>query len=251
LKEHKEMAFMILGTALEIGTVVLAIRNGIKAKRALDELEEDATTGEKVIAIAPYAAPVVLTLAGSLGSFWYARHINIDKIISLGSAAAMMKMKADNQDSVLREVVSDEDYEKIQEKTLQKNVDTIGYYSDRPVFDQGVPDATRFVEKETCQSIRATQEWITSRFYQWKSNVLTRRAHCLIGDEIACKDLYSGYFFLAEKKWMESRGWKISDIPNLEIRFKYPEEKPENSDFGVPFCYFYISKEPEELLPFS
>lgn len=251
LKEHKEMAFMVLGTVLEVGTVVLAIRNGIKAKQKLDELPEESTTSEKALAIAPYAIPVALTLGGSLGSFWYARHINIDKIISLGSAAAMMKMKADTQDTVVREIVTDEQYSEIEDKTAQERIKNGGFRSDRPAYDSGLPGATIFVEKQTGMPISATKEWIESRFLEWQNNVMFRAAKGLIKTkDVLASELYNGYFFLPSEDWMRATGWSIDDIPNLKIRFKYPDEKVESSVFNVPYTLFYVNKEPDELIPF-
>lgn len=250
LKEHKEVALMIFGTVTEVGAVVLAVRNGIKAKEKLDEMPEDATFTEKAVTIAPEALPVIGLAALSIGSYWWARKINIDRIISASSVAAMAIQNKKNQDEAVKETVDEKTYSDIQEKTTEKAVST-GYRSGRPAFDMGTTDATRFVEKSSCESLNVTQEWIKSRFYEWKTNALKRKAHCLIGDDIACKDLYCGYWFLPEKSWMKSLGWKMHDIPNLEIKFEYPKEKPESSEYGVPYTIFSVNIEPEELLPFQ
>lgn len=250
LKENKTTALMILGSIAEVGAIVLAIRNGVKAKHALEDLPEDATATEKAIAVAPSILPVVGLGVISLTSFWIAEKINLDKIVSLSSVSALAIQQKKNQDEAVREVVDEDTYRDIQDKATEKAISS-GYRSGRPAFDMGTADATRFVEKQSCESLNVTQEWIKSRFYEWKTNALKRKAHCLIGDDIACKDLYCGYWFLPEKAWMKSLGWKMHDIPNLEIKFEYPKEKPESSEYGVPYTIFSVNIEPEELLPFQ
>lgn len=251
LKENKETAFMILGTVMEVGAVVLAIRNGIKAKEKLDSLPEESTTGEKALAIAPYAAPVAIMLGTSIGSFWYARKINIDKIISLGSAAAMVKMKAENQDAATKEVVTEEQYSEIQKKQVEKDIMENGYTPEKPMFDSGIPYSTIFVEKESAQPLKSTKEWIESQFLKWQNEAMRHIRSGGSEDEITCDTLYSDFFYLAKKSWMKCRGWKMSDVPRLKIKFAYPDEKPDSSVFGVPYTVFYVSEEPTDLLPFK
>lgn len=243
LKEHKEVALMIFGTLTEVGAVVLAVRNGIKAKEKLDDMPEDATFTEKAVKIAPEVLPVVGLASLSIGSYWWARHINIDRIISASSVAAMAIQNKKNQDEAVKETVDEKTYSDVQAKTVEKNMVSNGYSYGYPVFDMGTSDATIFVEKQSCGAIRVTKEWIRSKFYEWKTEAMK-------GGDVSCKGLYCDYFMLPERSWMEDTGWKHRDISNLDIKFEYPKEKPEDSDFGVPYTIFSVSIEPDVLVPF-
>lgn len=251
LKEHKEVILMIFGTVTEVGAVVLAVRNGIKAKEKLDELPEDATTKDKVFEIAPDIAPVLGLTVLSLGSFWWVRKFDIDKIVSMGSVAAMAAQQKKNQDEAVREIVDEKVYSDIQEKTAEKNMESGGFHSDRPVFDAGLPGSTVWVGKRTGAPIKATKEWLESRFLQWQNDILKKAATGkLKARDVTCDTLYSDYWFVPKKSWMSCFGWDLNDIPNLKLKFGYPDEKPDDSVFGVPFAVFYVNIEDKELIPF-
>lgn len=70
IKENKELLLMIFGTACEVGAVVLALRNGSRAKKKLNDMPEDASAIDKMVEIAPDILPVVGLLVIGEGAQW-------------------------------------------------------------------------------------------------------------------------------------------------------------------------------------
>lgn len=250
LKEHKEVALMIFGTLTEVGAVVLAVRNGIKAKEKLDEMPEDATFTEKAIRIAPEVLPVVGLAGLSIGSYWWARHINIDRIISASSVAAMALQNKKNQDEAVKETVDEKTYSDIQEKTVEKVVEEKYSPHGKIIFDSGAPDASLFVDAATGLAYNVTAGWLETRLLKWKQEIANSPDKEYIDE---C-DLYTKYMMVPKNsatiRGWDCLGWHHTKIQNLHFVFTYPSEDPDDSKYGRPYTIFRFSDWPEEIIPF-
>lgn len=250
LKEHKEVALMIFGTLTEVGAVVLAVRNGIKAKEKLDEMPEDATFTEKAITIAPEVLPVVGLASLSIGSYWWARHINIDRIISASSVAAMAIQNKKNQDEAVKETVDEKTYSDIQERAVEKSVEEKYSPHNKIVYRSNNPEASLFVDGATGLGYHATQGELDTMLLRWKQDI----ANSPDKEYIDEYDLYANYLKVPRNsgviRGMDCLGWHHTKIQNLHFVYTYPSEDPDSSRYGKPYTIFRFSEWPEEIIPF-
>lgn len=254
LKEHKETALMLLGTVTELGAVVLAIRNGIKAKEKLDNLPSDAKVSEKAWAIAPDIFPVVGLVGLSMGSFWFAHKISIDKIVALGSTAMAIQARAKDQDEAVKEFMGEdsESYQKTRDISDRKT------YERRKNSDTGVEIAQTgvwpgyiFEECTTGVGIPATKDWLDARFAEWKLAVLegknNRSKFWCKSDQTPAYTLLEDYWAIsdAEKK-TKYLGWTKKEIDRLRLIVS-PSEVDMESKYGCPCWTLGFNIEPHML----
>ena len=250
IKEHKELALMIFGTVTEVGAVVLAARNGIKAKEKLDEMPEDSTFTEKAITIAPEMLTTVGVLGISIVSYWGAHKFTIDKLISTGSVAAMAIQNRKNQDEAVKETVDEKTYSDIQDRAAEKAVEERYNPASKIIFDSGDPDASLFVDASTGLAYRTTQGHLDTLLLRWKQDVANQPDKEFIDKY----DLYTKYLKVPKNsgaiRGAECLGWHHTKIQNLRFVYSYPNEDPDNSRYGLPYTIFRFSEWPEEIIPF-
>lgn len=250
IKENKECLLMIFGTLCEVGAVALALRNGSKAKKKLEELPEDATTADKVVAIAPYVAPPVGLLVLGEGAQWWARKINIDRIVSLGSAAALVTQRNKNKEEAIKETVDEETYKQVKEKEAKKNYDDIRelhHGGKKMIANTGLDSPYIFEDSLTGCMIPATADWISARFAEWQrdfTNDFRCRDTGREDDWVPAWTLCEDYFMEPDSKMRNQfYGWRKKDILDLEIKF-YTDPDPFDNPTRQPVFVIGFNHEP-------
>lgn len=258
LKEHKETALMMVGTIAEVGAIALAVRNGIKAKKILDEMPEDSTVGEKVWAIGPQIIPVGILAGISIGSYWWARKMSIDKIVTLGSTAMAIQARAKDQDEAIKETMGEdsETYKQTRDISDKKAYDR-RKNTDVEIASTGMWPGYIFEECTTGVGIPGTKDWIEARFFEWKLAELEGKAnrskYWNRSDQIPAWTFLGDYLCIDEaEKRTKYLGWTKKEVEKLELRYS-PAEVDMDSKYGCPCWTLSFNIEPhmlDEELPF-
>lgn len=241
IKENKELLLMIFGTACEVGAVALALRNGSRAKKKLNDMPEDASAIDKMVEIAPDILPVVGLLVIGEGAQWWARSINIRDIVSLSSAAVVASQRAKNKDEAFKETVDKDVYEKAKTKEAKKNYDSAVKQNDNQIMyaETGMNSAYLFHDSITGYDIQATPDWIEAQFAKFQRDFCNEYKMPYTGREddwIPYWCLGEGYFMeMNAKDYNSHHGWRRKDIVDLEIRLSTDRDPFDNPDRKATF----------------
>jgi hypothetical protein len=252
LKANKEPVLMMLGTAGVVADVILSIRNGVRMKRKLEELDQvkdDITNIDIVVECAPELIEIFGLTAVSLGCFWFARKINIDRIISLGSVAAMYQQRLENQEKVFKSELGDDVYVELEEKANAENAKSaaksVAGRKDRIVKHGGdtlyLNDATGFAHQWDIVDLG-------NRFNKWKKDMTSTKCNWSPRDDewVPVTTLYEKYLGEGRIESNKAFGWTWSDIRDLRLEASNP---PTETDlFDEPVQSFRFSIRPR-LMP--
>jgi len=249
LKANKEPVLMMLGTAGVVADVILSIRNGVRMKRKLEELDQvkdDITNIDIVVECAPELIEIFGLTAVSLGCFWFARKINIDRIISLGSVAAMYQQRLENQEKVLKSELGDDVYVELDEKVTAENTKAAVKKVKKPenLIDHNCGDTS------LCNEFTGhTHKWsivaMNDRFNKWKKDMTSTVCNWNPRDDewVPVSSLYETYFHEPENKALRTLGWRIEDIRNMRLETSNPPlEVDELDEPVIPFKVSILPK---------
>lgn len=247
-KEHKESLLMITGSVSLLADVILCIRNGIKMKRKLETLPEDATNLDKVKAIAPEAAEIVLLTGFTYFCFWDAHKTDLNKLITTGSVAALYKERAEKQDKAVRETVDEKTYSEIKGRKVKEHYST--NVVNKPMVHDG--DGEIMVDEFTNAPLQIKPENLMLIFTKWQRDFTSSVVDYNPRDDeyIPMATLLETYFDeMINTDVYDNFGWKKKDVANLKLDIHYPvHADPLASPWGKPYLVFSYSIDPE-LMP--
>lgn len=252
LKANKEPVLMMLGTAGVVADVILSIRNGVRMKRKLEDLDQvkdDITNIDIVVECAPELIEIFGLTAVSLGCFWFARKINIDRIISLGSVAAMYQQRLENQEKVFKGELGDDVYVELEEKVNAENAKSaakkVKASSDRAIKHGG---DTTFVNEYTGHAHEWDVVGLGNRFNKWKKDMTSTVCNWNPRDDewVPISSLYESYLGEPRNEGHKNLGWTLNDIRDMRLDFSNPPI--EMDEFDKPVIPFKISIAPR-LMP--
>jgi hypothetical protein len=249
LKANKEPVLMMLGTAGVVADVILSIRNGVRMKRKLEELDQvkdDITNIDIVVECAPELIEIFGLTAVSLGCFWFARKINIDRIISLGSVAAMYQQRLENQEKVFKSELDDDVYVELEEKVTAENTKAAVKKVKKPedVIDHNCGD-TRLCNEFTGHTHKWSIVAMNDRFNKWKKDMTSDVCNWNPRDDewVPVSSLYETYFKEPENNALKNLGWRITDIRNIRLETSNPPlEVDELDEPVIPFKVSILPK---------
>ena len=257
LKANKEPVLMMLGTAGVVADVILSIRNGVRMKRKLEELDQvkdDITNIDIVVECAPELIEIFGLTAVSLGCFWFARKINIDRIISIGSVAAMYQQRCENQEKVFKGELGDDVYVELDKKVTAENAKSAA--KSRPkVTDARVdhgPDnnKTFFMNELTGVGHDWTEAGLINCFNKWKKDMTSEKCNWSPRDDewVPASTLYHDYFNEKyDDKW-NLFGWTWSDIRTMQLYVTNPPVTIYTDEYDEDAIPFRLSVIPR-LMP--
>lgn len=251
LKANKEPVLMMLGTAGVVADVILSIRNGVRMKRKLEELDEvkeDISNIDIVVECAPELIEIFGLTAVSLGCFWFARKINIDRIISIGSVAAMYQQRLENQEKVFKSELGDDVYTELEEKVNTENAKSaaknVAKRKDRIIKHGGdtlyLNDATGFAHQWDIVDLG-------NRFNKWKKDMTSTKCNWSPRDDewVPVTTLYEDYWGEGHIAVNDDLGWTWSDIQDLRLETSNPPV--EIDSFEEPVIPIRLSIRPRVM----
>lgn len=138
----------IIGSTL--ASVYFTYKNGPKCRKILEELGPDAKPMEKVKALAPVAAPTIISATISVGATLAMNQITskrIEKLASICSVHQIANTLHDEYEKKAKEILGEEKAEEIQEaaskEVAKKSVSNSAYLSD------GTPGSNEYCAIET------------------------------------------------------------------------------------------------------
>lgn len=263
IKERKEPIIMVGATVAELAAVALALKNGAKIKRKLDDIhEEEEDTGEKYSAvdvckeIATEALPVIGLTILSISGFWFARKLNLDIVSTAINAAALATSRAERAESfekAAKETLPEEDYQKVREKRAENVVNET--FSDpkgrqialNNVIHTGYGDQL-FIHEYTGQAFTASKQWILDKYSEYRDSFYDNKMEYVPIKQYDSVNTLLGLLHLDDtRRAFDDIMFSVTDLPYP--RFKYPEGDPFQlrEQFGCDYVILTENTEPEVM----